>query len=125
MTQKNQIYKCRKCGNTIEILHEGAGTLACCEQPMELMEENSTDAATEKHVPLIEKTEKGYRVTVSSVLHPMEEKHYIEWIELVADGKSYKKFLKPGDKPKAEFCVEAEKVHSREYCNIHDLWKSE
>lgn len=109
----------------IEVLHEGAPALVCCEEPMKLITENCTDAATEKHVPVVTKTENGYSVTVSSVLHPMEEKHYIEWIELNAGEKSFRKFLKPGDKPKAEFCLEADRGSAREYCNLHGLWKSE
>ena len=91
---------------------------------MVLLDEKTADFTTEKHVPVIEKTAEGYKVTVGSTLHPMEEKHYIEWIELIADGISYKKFLKPGDSPSAEFCVKASSVSAREYCNIHGLWKS-
>jgi superoxide reductase len=119
------IYKCEVCGNIVEVLHEGAGELVCCEQPMTFFDEKTADKTTEKHVPLIEKTAKGYKVTVGSTLHPMEEKHYIEWIELVADGVSYRAFLKPGDKPEAEFCVSASKVSAREYCNVHGLWRGE
>ncbi|MCK4911395.1 MAG: hypothetical protein KAR83_07120, partial [Thermodesulfovibrionales bacterium] len=85
---------------------------------------NSTDAAQEKHVPVIEKTGSGYKVTVGSVPHPMEQEHYIQWIELIADGVSYWKFLKPGDAPEAEFCIQAESVTAREYCNKHGLWKA-
>lgn len=107
------------------MLHAGAGKLVCCGKEMKNFKENTTDAATEKHVPVIEKTENGYLVKVGSVTHPMEEKHYIEWIELIADGVSYRKFLKPGDKPQAEFCVEASKVEAREYCNLHGLWKAQ
>ncbi len=124
MTAKAQIYKCDLCGNIVEVLDSGEGELVCCGQPMKLFEEKTADKSTEKHVPVIEKTPSGYRVTVGTTLHPMEEKHYIEWIELVADGVRYKKFLKPGDAPKAEFCIEAKTVSAREYCNIHGLWKS-
>lgn len=124
MTKKSQIYKCEKCGNIVEILHPGAVDLVCCGQPMGLMEEKTADKTTEKHVPMIEKTADGYKITVGSTLHPMEEKHYIEWIELLADGISYKKFLKPGDKPEAVFKTDAAGITAREYCNIHGLWKS-
>ena len=123
MTKKLQIYKCEICGNILEMVHEGAGQLVCCGQPMNLMEENSVDAAKEKHVPVIEKTDNGYKVTVGSVAHPMEDSHYIEWIELIADGKAYREFLSPGQAPEATFCIEADKVTAREYCNLHGLWK--
>ncbi len=123
MTKKLQIYKCEICGNIVEMVHEGAGQLVCCGQPMNLMEENSVDAAKEKHVPVIEKTDNGYKVTVGSVAHPMEDSHYIEWIELIADGKAYREFLSPGQAPEATFCLEADKVTAREYCNLHGLWK--
>ena len=124
MTELRQIYRCNVCGNIVEVLHAGAGTLVCCGQPMELLTEKTEDAGLEKHVPVIEKTETGYLVKVGSIPHPMEEKHYIEWIELVTDGKSCRKFLKPDEKPEALFEVKAEKVWVREYCNIHGLWKS-
>lgn len=124
MDKKNDVYKCSVCGHIIEVLHESAGQLVCCGQPMELLKENSVDAAKEKHVPVIEKTANGYLVKVGSVPHPMEDKHYIEWIEVIADGISYKKFLKPGMKPEAEFCIKANKVAAREYCNLHGLWRS-
>lgn len=124
MTQKLQIYKCEVCGNIVEILHEGVGELVCCDQPMKLFEENTVDASKEKHVPVIEKTRNGVKVKVGSVAHPMEEKHYIEWIELIADGASYRKFLSPGDTPEATFEVNAQSLYAREYCNIHGLWRS-
>jgi len=124
MTELRQIYRCNVCGNIVEVLHAGVGTLVCCGQPMELLTEKTEDAGLEKHVPVIEKTETGYLVKVGSIPHPMEEKHYIEWIELVTDGKLCRKFLKPDEKPKALFEVKAEKVWAREYCNIHGLWKS-
>ena len=125
MTEKLQVYKCEKCGNMVEIIHAGPGTLHCCGQPMKLFLENTTDAAQEKHVPVIEKTDDGYKVTVGSVAHPMEDKHHIEWIELIADGVAYRKFLAPGDAPEATFCLTASKVTAREYCNLHGLWKGE
>jgi superoxide reductase len=108
----------------VEVLHGGAGELVCCGQPMKLMTENTVDAAKEKHVPVVEKTEKGFLVKVGSVAHPMEEKHYIEWIELIADGVAYRKFLSPGQAPEASFCIEADQVTAREYCNLHGLWKA-
>ena len=124
MTKKLEIYKCEICGNMVEMIHEGQGEMVCCGQLMKLFVENSVDAAKEKHVPVIEKTANGFLVKIGSVPHPMEEKHYIEWIELVADEKAYRKFLKPGDAPQAEFCVEAKSVTAREYCNLHGLWWS-
>jgi len=124
MTERLQIYKCEVCGNIVEVLHEGAGELVCCGQPMKLYEENTVDAATEKHVPVIEKRDGGFKVTVGSVAHPMEEKHYIEWIELIADGTAYRRFLAPGDVPEAVFAIDAEQVTAREYCNLHGLWKA-
>lgn len=124
MTGRLQIYKCEVCGNIVEMLHQGAGELVCCNQPMKLMEENAVDAAKEKHVPVIDKTADGIKITVGSVPHPMEEKHYIEWIQLIADGKSYRQFLKPGVKPEAIFKISADNVNAREYCNVHGLWKN-
>jgi superoxide reductase len=124
MAKRLEIYKCDVCGNIVEVVHGGAGELVCCGQPMNLLEENTVDAATEKHVPVIEKTADGYKVTVGSVAHPMEEAHYIEWIELMADGQIYRQFLNPGDKPEALFNINASTVTAREYCNLHGLWKS-
>jgi len=123
MTQRLQIYKCEICGNIVEVLHEGKGELVCCGQPMKLYVENTVDAAKEKHVPVVEKTASGVKVTVGSIPHPMEEKHYIEWIEIIADGKTYRQFLKPGDAPEAIFNIHADKVTAREYCNLHGLWR--
>lgn len=123
MTEKLQVYKCELCGNIVEMVHAGQGELVCCGQPMKLMSENTVDAAKEKHVPVIEKTTGGYLVKLGSVPHPMEEKHYIEWIELVVGDKSYTQFLKPGQAPEAEFCVEASGVTARAYCNLHGHWK--
>ena len=124
MTQRLEIYRCELCGNIIEVMHAGPGELVCCGQPMSCLKENTVDAAVEKHVPVIEKIEGGVKVSVGSVPHPMEEKHYIEWIEIIADGKSYRQFLKPGDKPEAVFNVTASDITAREYCNLHGLWKS-
>ncbi len=120
-----EVYKCDTCGLILEVLHAGATkSLTCCGNPMKLMAEGTTDASKEKHVPVIEKTANGYLVKVGSVEHPMEEKHWVEWIELVADGISYTHFLKPGEKPQAEFCVKAKNVYAREYCNLHGHWKA-
>ncbi len=124
MTKKNEIYKCPLCGNIVEILHTGAGELVCCGQPMDLMAENTVDAAQEKHVPVIEKIADGYKVSVGSVAHPMEEKHWIEWIELIAGGTVYRQMLNPGDAPEALFCVDSDDVVARAYCNLHGHWKS-
>ncbi|MGI6638846.1 MAG: desulfoferrodoxin [Desulfobulbus sp.] len=124
MTKKNEIYKCPTCGNIVEVLHIGAGELVCCGKPMELMSENTVDAAKEKHVPVITKVAEGYKVVVGSNAHPMEEKHWIEWIELIADGKVYRQDLNPGDAPEATFCVKADKVEVRELCNLHGVWKA-
>ncbi len=117
-----QVYKCNICGNIVEVLHEGAGTLVCCGQPMELLKEKTEDLGLEKHVPVVERIETGVKVKVGSVPHPMEEKHYIEWIEVIADGRVQRKFMKPGGKPEADFNIEAEGLVVREYCNIHGLW---
>ncbi len=118
-----QVYKCSVCGNIVETLHVGGGELVCCGQPMNLLEEKTQDEGKEKHVPIIEKTDKGVKVKVGSVPHPMEEKHFIEWVELVAGGISYKQFLKPGQAPEATFSVSAENLSARIYCNVHGLWK--
>ena len=125
MAEKLSVYKCETCGNIVELLHVGGGQLDCCGLPMVLQEEKTADKSTEKHVPVIEKTANGYKVTVGTTLHPMADEHYIEWIELVADGKSYHAFLKPGDDPVAEFCVSASSVYAREYCNVHGHWRGE
>lgn len=124
MTQRLQIYKCEVCGNIVEMIHDGDGELVCCNQPMQLLDEKTADAATEKHVPVIEKTDTGFKVTVGSVPHPMEKDHYIEWIELIADGKACREFLEPGNAPEASFCVSAGQVTAREHCNKHGLWKA-
>ncbi len=120
-----QVYKCNVCGNIVEVLTVGGGELVCCGQPMQLLEEKTKDEGMEKHVPVVERTGKGVKVKVGSVPHPMEEKHFIQWIQLIADGVSYRKLLKPGQAPEAEFCVKADKIRAREYCNVHGLWKSQ
>ena len=125
MAEKLEIYKCNACGNIVEVLTGGDGKLVCCGAPMALLQANTVDAAKEKHVPVIEKTDDGFKVSVGSVPHPMEEKHHIEWIELLADGKAYRQFLQPGEKPEAVFPIAATKVTAREHCNLHGLWKGE
>jgi len=124
VSKKLEIYKSNICGNIIEVLNVGGGELVCCGQPMELLTEKTDDNGKEKHVPVVEETETGVRVKVGSVPHPMEENHYIEWIEVIADGVVHRKFLNPGDKPEVEFNVMAERIEAREYCSIHGLWKS-
>jgi superoxide reductase len=124
MAEKLEIYKCEVCGNIIEVLHGGKGELVCCGKPMRLFAENTVDASKEKHVPVVEKTAEGFKVKVGSVAHPMEEKHYIEWVEVIADGRAYRQFLSPNAPPEAVFMVQADKVTAREYCNLHGLWKA-
>jgi superoxide reductase len=124
MTIQHQIYRCPVCGNIVEVLHPGQGKLVCCGKPMELLTSKTEDTGFEKHLPVIEKTEVGIFVKVGSVPHPMEEAHYIEWIELTADDQTYKKFLKPGDAPEAIFEITADKVSARIYCNLHGLWQT-
>ena len=124
MTIQKQVYKCNVCGNIVEVLHAGRGELVCCGQPMELLQEKTADVGQEKHVPVVEATDRGMKVKVGDVPHPMEEKHYIEWVEVTNDGGSYRQFLKPGEKPEAEFEIRAQKISAREYCSIHGLWKS-
>jgi len=123
MARKLEVYKCEVCGNIVEVLHGGAGELVCCGQAMSLLDEKTADATTEKHVPVIEPVDGGVKVKVGSVPHPMEEAHFIEWIELLADGKAYRQFLEPGDAPEAVFNVDADGLTAREHCNVHGLWK--
>lgn len=124
--KKNQIYHCEACGNIVSVFEEGGGELVCCGAPMVLLEENTVDAAKEKHVPVIEKIDGGYKVKLGSVPHPMTDKHYITWIELF-DGENFCiKRLSPGDEPEADFCACASTggtVFARAYCNLHGLWK--
>lgn len=121
--QKNEIYKCNICNNIVEVLNVGGGELVCCGQPMELLKGKTEDAGLEKHVPVIEKTDTRIKVKVGSIPHPMTEEHHIQWIEIIADGRIYRGFLKPGDRPEAEFEIKAEEIVAREYCNLHGLWK--
>jgi superoxide reductase len=123
MANQLAVYKCSICGNIVEILHAADGLLACCGQGMDLLTENTTDAALEKHVPVIEISGTTVKVQVGSVPHPMQDDHYIEWIELIADGKSYTQFLKPGGAPEATFEVDADNISVREYCNLHGHWQ--
>jgi superoxide reductase len=124
MAEKLEVYKCNVCGNIVEVLHGGQGELVCCGQSMAKLVENTVDAAKEKHVPVVEDVEAGVKVKVGEVAHPMEEKHFIEWVEVIADGKAYRQFLKPGESPEATFNVDAKQVTAREYCNLHGLWKA-
>lgn len=125
MPQNMEVYLCKACGNIVEVLAAGGGELVCCGSPMELMTENTTDAAVEKHVPVLEKKDNGWQVNVGSVDHPMTEEHLITWIELIAGDSVYRQTLKAGDKPAAFFPVDADKVVARAYCNLHGLWKAE
>lgn len=125
MPDRLEIYKCEACGNIVEVLEGGGAELVCCGEEMKLMSENTVDAAQEKHVPVIEVSGGEVKVKVGDVPHPMEEKHYITWIEVIADGKAYRQFLTPNDKPEAVFELKAEKLTAREYCNLHGLWKTE
>ncbi|MBQ7618381.1 MAG: desulfoferrodoxin [Desulfovibrio sp.] len=125
MPAVRQVYKCELCGNIIEILHAGSCVPTCCNQSMQHLEEGAVDAAKEKHVPVLEKIEGGYKVTVGSVAHPMVEKHYIQWIELLTDTAVYRQELKSDQAPEATFFTQADKVTARAYCNLHGLWKAE
>lgn len=124
MAERLQVYRCDACGNIVEVLHGGGGELVCCGEPMELQAENTVDAAKEKHVPVIEKLAGGFKVKVGSAPHPMEEKHYIEWVQLIEGDRAWRIFLKPGMAPEAEFEIKADNVVAREYCNLHRLWKA-
>jgi len=125
VTKLHNIFKCEICGNIIEVVHPGAPALVCCSMEMKLMEEKTADSAVEKHVPVIEKTAEGIKVKVGSVPHPMDEKHFIEWIEVIAGNHKCVKFLKPGEPAEAVFCINESPITVREYCNIHGLWKNE
>ncbi|KPL03214.1 MAG: hypothetical protein AMJ90_03625 [candidate division Zixibacteria bacterium SM23_73_2] len=122
MTERYQVYKCEICGNIVEVLHQGQGQLVCCNKPMILMEEKTEDKGMEKHVPVIESTEAGIKVKVGSVPHPMEDKHYIEWVEIQTQKGAFRKFLNPGESPEAEFKIADDILKAREYCNVHGLW---
>lgn len=122
MTARLQVYKCNICGNVIEVLHEGAGELVCCGQPMDFMEGKTEDEGKEKHVPVVETTDQKTKVRLGSVPHPMEDKHYIEWIEVQTSDGAERKFLSPGQDPEATFAVAGDVIQTRAYCNIHGLW---
>jgi len=122
--KKLEVYKCEACGNMVTVLHGGAGTLVCCNQPMKLMEENTTDAAREKHVPVVESAGGKLKVKVGGAAHPMEEKHHIEWIEAASGNKTSIRFLAPGEAPEAEFEMDAAGAKVRAYCNLHGLWRA-
>ena len=124
MATRQDIYKCEACGNIVEIVNGGDGELVCCGAPMRRMAENTVDAAREKHVPVIETVDGGVRVRVGDLPHPMEEKHHIQWIEVVANGHSYRQYLIPGSMPEAFFAVYAPVLTARAYCNLHELWKA-
>jgi superoxide reductase len=117
-------YRCESCGNIVALIKKGGGTLTCCGKPMTKLEANSTDAAKEKHVPVVTKEDGKIKIAVGSTLHPMLQEHNIEWIALVVDDKVEFKFLKPGEEPKAEFAeVNSGVIYA--YCNLHGLWKAE
>ncbi|HEO70685.1 MAG TPA: desulfoferrodoxin [Candidatus Hydrogenedentes bacterium] len=122
MAERLDVYRCNICGHVVVVVRRGGGTLVCCNQPMEALTENTTDAAQEKHVPVIEKVNQGYTVKVGSVAHPMQADHFIEWIELRAGEHVCRQFLKPGDAPEATFETEAGDVSARIFCNLHSLW---
>lgn len=124
MAKKLDVYKCELCGNIVEMYHVGGGTLVCCGQNMVHLDEKTADSTTEKHVPVIEKIEGGYKVTVGSTLHPMTEEHFIQWIELITETETLTAWLKPGDQPVAIFMTNKEAVAAREYCNLHGHWKA-
>ena len=125
MAKLKKIYRCNHCGNIVEVLHEGSGTLVCCGEAMQLLEEKTVkEEGKEKHAPIIEKTAEGVKVKVGSVEHPMTAEHFIEFIQIIADGKTYTQYLKPGDKPESIFNISAKKIAARAYCNLHGLWKS-
>lgn len=124
MVERLEIYKCEVCTNMVEVIRGGKGALVCCGKPMVLMTENTVDAAREKHVPVVEKIDGGFKVSVGSVAHPMEEKHFIEWVQIIAGDAAYRKFLKPGEAPVAEFKTDADSVVAREFCNLHGVWKA-
>lgn len=126
MAEQLEVYKCEVCGNIVLVLHGGAGELVCCNQPMVLQDEQTEDSSVEKHVPYIASSDDGVVVKIGeNETHPMQDEHYIEWIEVQTEDRIYRKFLQPGDEPKAEFCVpESEVLKVREYCNVHNLWST-
>ena len=123
MNKRNQIYKCELCGQIVEVVIGGT-KLKCCGSNMALLDENTVDAAVEKHVPVVEKTATGIKVKVGEVAHPMADDHYIQWIEVIAGDSVLRTHLSPGDAPEAEFCIADEDYIVREYCNLHGHWKA-
>lgn len=125
MTKLNEVYKCTICGNIVEVVHTGKGTLVCCGEPMNLLNENTTESQyNEKHVPVVAKEGDSIVVTVGSVLHPMIDTHYIEWVEVLCGDNVYRKNLKPGEEPVARFENVPKADAVRAYCNLHGLWKA-
>lgn len=122
--ERYQVFKCEHCGNIADVLHGGGPKLFCCGKPMVLLEENTVDAAVEKHVPVVTRADGGFKVAVGDVAHPMTDDHWIEWIEVLADGALYRRYLDPGEVPESFFALEAENVTARAYCNLHGFWKS-
>jgi len=120
--EKSQIYRCGVCGNMVEVVAVGGGTLVCCGQKMTLQEENTTDAAVEKHVPVVEQNNGQVKVTIGSVLHPMLDTHYIQFIEIITATATLRRYLKPGEQPVAIFNVDEPVLAVREYCNLHGFW---
>ena len=127
MTKRKQIYKCEICGNIVEVTHEGNGQLVCCGVNMVLQEEKNQTEGLEKHIPVIEENGNNITVKVGDTPHPMEEAHYIEWIELTTDGTTQKIFLTPSDSTEVTFEVKEgySTISARAYCNIHGLWSTE
>lgn len=124
-TEKLQVYKCSVCGIIAEILDGGAGQMSCCEEKMNLLKEKTEDVGKEKHVPVVEEAEEGVKVKVGGVPHPMEQNHFIQWIEVIAGGKALREFLSPGQSPEATFQIHRASINIvREYCSLHGLWKS-
>ena len=124
MTEQREVYLCEVCGNLVEMLRSGAGTLVCCDQPMTLQRENTTDAAQEKHVPVVERIGDQLKIVVGSAAHPMNDDHYIEWIEVAHGRSTMHRHLRPGEAPEAWFPALDGEVMVRAYCNLHGLWKA-
>lgn len=125
MTQLRELYRCEVCGNIVEVIHEGASSLVCCGKPMVKLEAKTEDEGEEKHVPVIEEVGNDVKVKVGSVEHPMEEKHYIKFIEILLKNKVTRQELKPGQAPEAKCCgLRSDVTEVREFCTIHGLWKN-
>lgn len=121
-----QFFKCKKCGKIIEIVNKGCPALVCCGEEMTEIKANTSDGATEKHVPVIEVNGDKVTVKVGSAVHPMEADHWIQWIEIETDKGIQRKNLNPGEAPQATFILSGEKLLAAyEYCNKHGLWKAE